>query len=195
MVILQPVIGATSSDTAITRRWLFGMALGVVCLSGSGCGFLQHPPPPPPSSAERSASRASSEQARVVEEEVAVVEMEQISAENDATPETAPALRVYTDWTLQETALDALGRIGAAAVPDLARALRDPDPEMRRRVAEVLGRIGPDAAVSVPHLVTLLEDSDSQVRRAAARSLGQIGPNAPSAVRALMRLLEDPASP
>jgi HEAT repeat protein len=113
-----------------------------------------------------------------------------------STRTTAPVelqpLRPYTDWSLPETAADALGRIGPAAVPDLVRELASSSPERRWRAARVLGRIGPDAAIAVPELVRLLRDPDERVRLAAARTLGQIGPNAASAVPELIQLLDEP---
>lgn len=101
-----------------------------------------------------------------------------------------PSLRPYTDWSVSETAADSLGRIGAAAVPELAKLLHDSDPAVRQMSARILARIGPEAAEAVPDLEQLLADEHPQVRRSAARALGQIGPAAASAVPALMRLLD-----
>ena len=95
----------------------------------------------------------------------------------------------YPDWNLDQTAADALGRIGAPAIPELIRALQDVDPERRRRAVRVLARIGPDAADAVPSLIEALQDPDPFVPKAAARALGQIGPDAAAAVPALMELL------
>lgn len=96
------------------------------------------------------------------------------------------------EWTEQEAAADALGRIGAAAVPELVQALANPDPAVREKAVGVLGRMGADAAPAVPNLVKLLNDPDPVVRKAAARTLGRIGPAAKDAVPSLMRALLEP---
>jgi hypothetical protein len=102
-------------------------------------------------------------------------------------------LKPFELWTEPETAAVALGRIGAAAVPDLVQALQNPDANVRLKGVAVLGRMGSEAAAAVPQLVMLLDDSDVEVRKAAARTLGQIGPPAKDAVPALMRTLLQPA--
>jgi HEAT repeat protein len=114
-------------------------------------------------------------------------------AEAEGAADEPVVLRSYREWTIQETAADALGRIGTAAVPELVGALAHPDPEVRRQASRVLARIGPGAAVAVPVLRQLLVDQDSTVRQAAIRALGQIGPPAAAAVPDLMILLESTA--
>jgi hypothetical protein len=108
-----------------------------------------------------------------------------------------PAIKPFEQWTDQDAAEDALGRIGAPAVPALLDALRSTNPGVRRKAVEVLGRMGEEAAPAVPALTALLDDSDMTVRKAAARTLGQIGPAAKDAVPALMRTLfqQPPPSP
>ena len=98
----------------------------------------------------------------------------------------------HTQWSLEQLAADSLGRMGAAAVPHLVTRLGDLNPETRRRVAEILARIGPDAAEAVPALTGLLRDPDPAVKRSAVRALGQIGPAASNAVPALLDLFLDP---
>jgi hypothetical protein len=104
----------------------------------------------------------------------------------------AVPIKPYAQWTEQEAAADALGRIGPAAVPALIEALRSPEAPVRRKAAEVLGRMGPDAKQATPELIRLLDDSDEEVRKAATRTLGRIGPPASDAVPALMRSLLEP---
>jgi HEAT repeat protein len=96
-------------------------------------------------------------------------------------------------WTEQEAAADALGRIGAAAVPELVVALENSDPAVRHKAVGVLGRIGPDATAAVPSLVKLLNDPDPEVRKATVRTLGQIGPAAKDAVPDLVETLLQPS--
>jgi len=102
-------------------------------------------------------------------------------------PLSEPYIQV---WTVKETASDALGRIGEAAVPALIDALAHPDAEVREQAARALSLIGPKATAAVPELIKLLDDDAEPVRRQAARALGQIGPAAKSAVPALIRRLE-----
>jgi HEAT repeat protein len=87
---------------------------------------------------------------------------------------------------MREVTIDALGRIGAAAVPALVEVLADPNPVVRRRAAQALARIGPDARDAVPDLIVALQDRNEEVRKSAARALGQIGPDARAAIPALM---------
>ena len=109
----------------------------------------------------------------------------------------APIIKPYEQWTEQEAAADALGRIGAQAIPYLQQALRSSDPEMKKQAAEVLARMGSDASPAVNDLIVLLDDPDLQVRKVAVRTLGRIGPDAAAAIPALMRSLveEQPAPP
>jgi HEAT repeat protein len=103
-------------------------------------------------------------------------------------------IKPFDEWSEQEAAADALGRIGPAAVPSLIETLRDPDPKVRLRAIEVLARMGGDAKDAVPELIRLLEDSDEGVRKAAIRTLGRIGPPAKEAVPALMQTLMAPVA-
>jgi hypothetical protein len=102
---------------------------------------------------------------------------------------TTPLAR---EWGVRETAIDALARIGPAAIPSLIVALEDPNADVRDRAAQSLARMGPPAKEAVPMLIAALEDPDWSVRRSAARALGQIGPEAAPAVPALMQLLKSP---
>jgi HEAT repeat protein len=74
------------------------------------------------------------------------------------------------------------GPRSAPAVPDLIRALDDPDPRVRRASATALGAIGPGASAAVDRLRALaVGDDDEPARRAAAAALAAIGPATPSA--------------
>ena len=116
------------------------------------------------------------------------------SFEEEPQPILEPrTLKPLENWTEQEAAADALGRIGAAAVPSLVDALANPDPAVRHKSVAVLGRMGPEAAAAVPALIKLLDDPDPDVRKATARTLGQIGPAAKDAVPGLMETLLQPS--
>ena len=72
--------------------------------------------------------------------------------------------------------------------PDLVRLLADPEPQLRRRAALALGRVGlPEGA---PPLVAALGDPEPEVRQMAAFGLGLIGDTATAG--ALVAALDDP---
>lgn len=99
---------------------------------------------------------------------------------------------------LNEAAVEALGRMGAPAVPALSEALKggagprrvrpgqnvpDGSALVRSKAAAALGRIGPDAKAAVPALVEALKDNS--IRTDAATALGEIGGAAKDALPAL----------
>jgi len=92
------------------------------------------------------------------------------------------------DLKVQTAAVDALAVGGKADLPRVLSALSDPDPNVRVRVAEALGRIATPEAN--PALIRALDDPVSEVRQTAARALGFPG-NA-GAVPALAARLSDP---
>ena len=100
-----------------------------------------------------------------------------------------PVIKSHRYWSLEETAIDSLARIGEPAVPELVKALRHAEPRVRYQAAQVLGRIGPEADMAVAALIRVMDDPEPQVRKAAVRALGQIGPEASDAVRPLMNLI------
>ena len=172
-------------------RAICGLLIGLV--AGSGCGtFLTQPTASPPSEEARRAMRAeqAKDQARA-EQTQRQIDSIRSRRQRPLQPDRR-VVQPYHVWTTEQTAIDALGRIGQAAVPALSQALRDPRQSIRLRAASVLARIGPDAVEAVPDLVERLSDVDPAVRKAAARALGQIGPEAKSAVPALMQLLQQP---
>ncbi len=85
-------------------------------------------------------------------------------------------------------ASEALGKVGAPALPALGKALRDVDADVRYRASEALGAIGPAA---VPVLSEALADKEGDVRSQAASGLAKVGPAARDAVSALVRALRD----
>lgn len=81
--------------------------------------------------------------------------------------------------------------------PMLARAISDPDLEVRKSSAFLLmeygwRRKGPVFADSVAPLAKALKDSDGELRSEALRALGQIGPTAKPALVAIEECLGDP---
>lgn len=91
-------------------------------------------------------------------------------------------------WADRKQAIEALGEIGSEAqdaLPDLSRALLDPEPRVRIAAAGSLGRIGPTEKV-IPTLIETMADDNREVGLAATEALAQIGPEAiPALIRAL----------
>ena len=111
----------------------------------------------------------------------------------DSPPDsTVPARPVFREWTTEATVVDALGRIGKAAVPALVDLLHDGDRRLRDHAAQALARMGADAKQAVPDLLSALrEEKDEGVRKRIIRALGQIGPAASAAVPALVEELKN----
>ncbi len=83
------------------------------------------------------------------------------------------ALRDDANAGRRNSAVEALVRLGAAAVPTLLGRTGDPDPEIRKVVVDVLGEIADRR--TVPAIVSALADGEENVRTAAAEALGKIG--------------------
>lgn len=174
------------------RRYL---ALSLTLLVAIGCSRDQQPAEreraePPPEDFEivrgTGPEQFSPEDVATVRERLQPVEPRvAVTAFRPATP--------FREWTVRETAADALARIGKPAVPALVRTLDDPDANARVQAANALARLGPAAADAVPALTEALDDPDPLVRQAAARALGQIGPAAESAIPALVEILREPS--
>lgn len=108
--------------------------------------------------------------------------------------------------TLSTAAANCLSAIGAAAVPDLTRALDLPDARSRACAAEALGMIGDPAKSAVPALRGLLNDDrrvasqrgcmgcEQSIGECAFSVFGRIGPGASAAVPDLVVVLEREAA-
>jgi HEAT repeat protein len=84
-----------------------------------------------------------------------------------------PAVRCVAAWFLHRGG-QALGTKDVVAV--LRGTLKSPDPWVRRRAADCLGSLGPNAKEAAPALSALLEDGDEGVRAAAGKALQSIQP-------------------
>jgi HEAT repeat protein len=92
-----------------------------------------------------------------------------------------------------------LRQLGPDAIRALARALADPDVQLRRNVALVLNvlagtwfdpsRERMDIRAALPALITALWDADGSVRAWSAQAIGQMGPDGARAVPSLIALL------
>jgi hypothetical protein len=114
-------------------------------------------------------------------------------------PPPLPALE-----SKRQQVYDELHALGPASVPALARALRDPDPEMRRDAAVALDVVGGgwwhftdggsklDMRPALPALLAALQDADPGVRAWAAQDISDIGAAAATAVPHLRAMLHSP---
>lgn len=102
------------------------------------------------------------------------------------------ALTVALASQAQPTVKDLLLEALKEALPALADALHDPDPQVRLQALDTLEEMGPAVASIVGAVIRATEDPDLFVRWAAVRVLGKMGPvNVAASVPALARRLCD----
>lgn len=93
---------------------------------------------------------------------------------DDATMDGLIGLLASSDNAgLRNSAVEALERLESRGIPLLLERLKDPDHDVRKFVADILGNIGDRS--SIPALVEALRDPDANVSAAAAENLGKIG--------------------
>lgn len=99
-----------------------------------------------------------------------------------------------TDRNVRLLTMVSVGKFGAKArraTPELAGILlKDESAELRRKAAEALSQIGPEARNAVPSLIKALDDKEVDVRRWSAIALAKIGPDARPALAALVKALK-----
>ncbi len=97
-------------------------------------------------------------------------------------------------------ALQSLGDSAKPAVPDVARALSDESPFVRRNAADLLGRLGPNAREALPALLGALRTNDIRTAddgirqfqsEAVASALAKLAPVLPEIVPALIKMLRE----
>jgi len=94
------------------------------------------------------------------------------------------------DIGTRNLAMDVLVNLGEAALGPMHRALKDPDPDVRKFAADILGRLRDPRAVE--ELIRALEDPDPNVVCAAVEALGHLGaPEAVGPLKAACGRLED----
>lgn len=168
----------------------------IVAMSGAPASAAHHPSSPRSDVAHPDSATA----------DAVVAKLHELPLPLRARPQGAPsaqaALPPLPDLELRRQRVYAqLHALGPASVPALARALRDPDPEMRRNVAVALDVVGggwwhfPDGSAkldlraALPALLLTLQDSDPDVRAWAAQDIGDIGAGAATAVSRLRAML------
>jgi HEAT repeat protein len=97
------------------------------------------------------------------------------------------------DESTVSAALDALAKLGPKAVPSLVAALKYED--LRFRVLNILGRMGPAAQPAVPELAKLLGDPNHRTHDEVLFTLASIGPAAKDAVPAILKAMANEKDP
>lgn len=95
------------------------------------------------------------------------------------------------DFQIHIRASHTLARIGEESVLPLAELLKHEKLEIRRRVANILKKIGIQAKAAIPQLIQALEDSDPTVQWYALIAIGEIGVSAKEAIPVLVEKLKD----
>lgn len=174
------------------------VAAAIILGTGASQTFAAHSQP-----AKSSPSEADAVVAKLRELPLPMRPFQQEAGSAKTTPPALPALEAK-----RQQVYDQLHALGAASVPALARALRDPDPEMRRDVAVALDVVGggwwhfPDGDAkldlrpALPALLSALGDSDPGVRAWVSQDISDIGEGAATAVPRLRAMLRsnDPQS-
>ena len=108
--------------------------------------------------------------------------------ENQRLIRDAPRMPVVPDAVEGEQSANRQSAVSLRPEPDLLALLTDPEPQLRRRAALAIGRIGGSEGV-VP-LISSLADPEVEVRQMAAFALGLLGDQ--MATSALVEALQDP---
>jgi HEAT repeat protein/beta-lactamase regulating signal transducer with metallopeptidase domain len=85
----------------------------------------------------------------------------------------------------------AISKIGAAAVPTLAAAVKDENRNVRRFAIDALRRMSSDAQLALPALLQAFKNDDPATRRLAINAVGSIRRGTKEVIAALMEALND----
>jgi HEAT repeat protein len=96
-----------------------------------------------------------------------------------------------SDSDVRWRASQELSRLGASAVPEMIASLGHRNPDVRRSLIHVLGRVGIEARSALAPMLVALHDANADVRSAAADCLGRIGVVSRPMVQQLMQSLTD----
>ena len=108
--------------------------------------------------------------------------------ENQRVLRDAPRTPLVPDAAAGDQSVVREAPVSPRSEPDLVALLADPEPQLRRRAALALGRIGLPEGVTP--LVSLLADPEVEVRQMSAFALGLLGDE--TATPALLGALDDP---
>lgn len=89
-------------------------------------------------------------------------------------------------------AANILKKMGKDPVPALILALQNPDPQIRQKAADHLGKLSIEAKEAIPSLTKALQDPENTVRASAAYALGEMGLEAKAAIPFLKNAAQDP---
>ena len=180
---------------------LFGLALtiGVVATARLREGASERQRPNEATAGLRSPREVRAEPETEDQGAASVDVVEQMRGFSMQRRRRAPYGKVDPEVIHRDVVMAELRRIGRRAVPRIARALKDPDVQMRKNATLVLidlvevlpGERLVDTRPAIPSLIEATGDPDHQVRAWAAYALSAIGPDARKAVPSLIRLLKD----
>jgi HEAT repeat protein len=91
----------------------------------------------------------------------------------------------------RDAALEALGKMGARAVPALEKAIASADDGVRKNALACLCKMGKEGRAAAPTCIAALKDPSAEVRRNAAYALGRMAADSREAIAALTAALKD----
>jgi HEAT repeat protein len=84
-----------------------------------------------------------------------------------------------------------LSSLEAGAVPGHVEALHSPDPSARKKAADKLAQIGPEARAATPTLLKVAKDPEREVRAVAVMALGETSQGTQDAIPELTESVKD----
>jgi HEAT repeat protein len=84
-----------------------------------------------------------------------------------------------------------LSSLETRAVPGHVEALKSPDPSARKKAADMLAQIGPEARAATPALLQVAKDPEREVRAVAVMALGETSQGTQDAIPELIESVQD----